>query len=79
MNKNVKNIISIFSTEFIARFFAFLSVTYLARILGASNFGVINIGLAVLSYAMIVSNGGLTLFGTKKISAELGSTARLTG
>lgn len=79
LNKNVKNIISIFSTEFIARFFAFLSVTYLARILGASNFGVINIGLAVLSYAMIVSNGGLTLFGTKKISAELGSTVRLTG
>jgi len=79
LNKNVKNIISLFSIEFIARFVAFLSVTYLARILGTSNFGVINIGLAVLSYAMIVSNGGLTLLGTKKIASELGSTEKLTG
>jgi O-antigen/teichoic acid export membrane protein len=79
LSRNIKNIISVFSIELLARFVAFLSVAYLARILGTLNFGIINIGLAVLSYAMIVANGGLTLFGTKKIASETGSAAKLTG
>ncbi|MFO7446303.1 MAG: oligosaccharide flippase family protein, partial [Ignavibacteriaceae bacterium] len=79
LNKNLKNVISLFSIEFVARFFAFIAVTYLARIMGTSGFGVINIGLAVLSYAMIVANGGLTLLGTKKIAAGSANNEKLAG
>ena len=79
MNRNLKNIISLFSIEFIARLLGLLAVTYLARVLGKSNFGVINIGLAVLSYAMIIGNGGLTLLGTRKVAGNVNSIEKLTG
>lgn len=70
INQNFKNLLSLFTLEFAARLISFLSVTYLARVLGASGFGLINIGFALLGYAMIISNGGLTLLGTKKIAAS---------
>ncbi len=79
MNRNLKNIISLFSIEFIARLIGLLAVTYLARVLGKSNFGVINIGLAILSYAMIIGNGGLTLLGTRKVAGNVNNIEKLTG
>ena len=79
MNRNLKNIISLFSIEFIARLLGLLAVTYLARVLGKSNFGIINIGLAILSYATIVGNGGLTLLGTRKIAGKSDNIETLTG
>ncbi|HVO76181.1 MAG TPA: flippase [Ignavibacteriaceae bacterium] len=69
-NKNLKNTISLFSFELLSRLLGFLAVTYLARILGKSSFGVINIGLAVLSYTMIFGSGGLNLLGTRKIISK---------
>ena len=79
MNRNLKNIISLFSIEFIARLLGLLAVTYLARVLGKSNFGIINIGLAVLSYAMIIGNGGLTLLGTRKVAGNVNNIEKLSG
>ncbi len=64
---NLKNIASLFFNEFISRFIGFIAVTYLARVLGTNGFGIINIGLAVLSYLMVFATSGLTLLGTKKI------------
>ncbi len=69
ISKNFKNILSLFSVELVVRLIGFAAVTYLARVLGKSNFGVINIGLAVLSYGMILGNSGLTLLGTRKVAS----------
>ncbi len=79
MNKNLKNIISLFSIEFIARLLGLIAVTYLARVLGKSNFGIINIGSAILGYAAIISNGGLTLLGTRKVAGQPQELETLTG
>lgn len=67
--RNLKNILSLFSVDLGSKFIGFLATTYLARILGTSGFGVINIGLAVLVYVLILSTSGLELTGTKKTAA----------
>jgi O-antigen/teichoic acid export membrane protein len=76
---NLKNIISLFSVDLGSKFLGFLATTYLARILGASGFGAINIGLAVLVYVQILSTGGLTLLGTKKVAEDNEDTDYLAG
>lgn len=79
INRNLKNILSLFSFEFVSRLLGFIAVTYLARILGTEGFGLINIGLAVLSYAMIFGNSGLNLVGTRKIAAGVDDPGKYTG
>ena len=70
INKNSLNIIYLFSLEFFVRLIGFAATTYLARVLGTSGFGLINLGLAVLGYALLFGNSGLTLLGTRKIAAN---------
>jgi O-antigen/teichoic acid export membrane protein len=70
LTKNTQNIFYLFSVEFIVRLFGFFAVAYLARTLGKSGFGIINIGLGILSYAMILSIGGLNLLGVRKVAAK---------
>lgn len=79
LNTNLKNVISLFSIEFVSRLIGFFAVTYLARILGTDGFGIINIGLAVLSYLMVLATSGLNLFGTKKIISGQEDSAVLSG
>jgi PST family polysaccharide transporter len=43
----------------------FVSTAYLARVLGNEGFGVINLGMAILSYGMIFTSPGLHIIGTK--------------
>ena len=70
MNKNLKNITSLFSMEIAVRLIAFGGVTYLARTLGKSNFGLINIGVAVMNSAMILGSCGLHILGTRKAASD---------
>ncbi len=77
VNKNSLNIIYLFSLEFFVRLIGFAATTYLARVLGTSGFGVINLGLAILGYALLFGNSGLTLLGTRKIAADPGKHAEL--
>ncbi|MEJ2616833.1 MAG: oligosaccharide flippase family protein, partial [Ignavibacteriaceae bacterium] len=69
VNKNSKNIIYLFSLEFFVRLIGFAATTYLARVLGTSGYGLINLGLAILGYALLFGNSGLTLLGTRKVAA----------
>ena len=69
VNKNSLNIIYLFSLEFFVRLIGFAATTYLARVLGTSGFGLINLGLAILGYALLFGNSGLTLLGTRKIAS----------
>ena len=70
INKNSLNIIYLFSLEFFVRLIGFAATTYLARVLGTSGYGLINLGLAILGYALLFGNSGLTLLGTRKIAAN---------
>lgn len=77
--RNLKNILSLFSVDLGTKFLGFLATTYIARILGTSGFGAINIGLAVLVYVQILSSSGLTLLGTKKVAEGRDDLNYLTG
>ncbi len=70
VNKNSINIIYLFSLEFFVRLIGFAATTYLARVLGTSGYGLINLGLAILGYALLFGNSGLTLLGTRKIASD---------
>ena len=77
INKNSLNIIYLFSLEFFVRLIGFAATTYLARVLGTSGFGLINLGLAILGYALLFGNSGLTLLGTRKIAAKVENPSKL--
>jgi Membrane protein involved in the export of O-antigen and teichoic acid len=65
---HAKNIVSLFGFDAIVRLLGFVSITYLARVLGNGPFGIINLGLAVFSYGLIVSSPGLHTIGTRVVS-----------
>ena len=57
--------------------FGFISVAYLARVLGKEGFGEISLGFAVLAYVMVLSGSGFPTLGTKKIAQ--GESPELVG
>ena len=79
LNRHFRNMLYLFSGDIAARSLGFLATAYLARVLGKANFGVIHIALALLTYAMLLSNCGLTLWGTRRIAAGSDDAASLTG
>ena len=68
MKPHTRNILSLFGFDAIARLLGFASTTYLARMLGNGSFGVINLGLAVFSYGLIISSPGVHTIGTRIVS-----------
>lgn len=68
MRRLSQNFFSIILSDVGRRLLGFLAVAYLARKVGTANFGAINIGFTVLSYAMMVSSAGLNSFGTRSVA-----------
>jgi len=68
MKRLSKNLLSLFSADIARRLLGFISVAYLARVLGTEGFGAINLGFAVLAYVMVLSAAGFPTLGTKKIA-----------
>jgi O-antigen/teichoic acid export membrane protein len=68
MKRLSKNLLSLFSADMVRRLLGFISVAYLARVLGKENFGAVNLGFAILSYGMVLSAAGFPIIGTKKIA-----------
>jgi O-antigen/teichoic acid export membrane protein len=77
MKRLSKNILSLFSADMARRVFGFISVAYLARVLGKEGFGAVNLGFAVFAYVMVVSAAGFPTLGTKKIAQ--GASPELAG
>ena len=67
IKKTAKNIGALFAGEIGERLIGFLTTAYLARVLGVSNFGLISIGLAFLTYVLTVSSNGLPILGVRKV------------
>jgi O-antigen/teichoic acid export membrane protein len=63
-----KNLGSVLLSDVGRRLLGFLSAAYLARTVGTEGFGVISIGLTVLSYALMVSSSGLHTFGIREVA-----------
>ena len=53
-----------------SRLIGFLAVTYLARTLGPENMGILAIGMAILTYASIISTLGLPALGVRYASEK---------
>jgi PST family polysaccharide transporter len=68
MKRLSKNLLSLFSADIARRLFGFISVAFLARVLGKEGFGAVNLGFAVLAYVMVLSAAGFPTLGTKKIA-----------
>jgi O-antigen/teichoic acid export membrane protein len=63
-----RNVLAITLSDGIRRLIGFLTIALLARRVGTSYFGAINIGFTVLSYGLMLSSGGLTTFGARAIA-----------
>jgi len=78
LTSHSRNIIFIYLGDAASRLLGLVAVSYLARVLGPSDFGTISIGLAVLAYAMVLGNSGLKLLGTRKVAGETQNIESLT-
>lgn len=70
MNCHFKNMLYLFAGDVAGRLIGFLTVIYLARILGTDGFGIINTALALLSYAMLFGDLGMPVLGTREVAAS---------
>jgi O-antigen/teichoic acid export membrane protein len=61
-----KNMFAVLGGDVASKVLGFLVAAYLARTLGDSGFGMIHIAMAGLSYAMLISTNGLSLYGTRE-------------
>lgn len=64
----IANISSLLASEIARRILGFLSVAVMARALGVEGFGIIMIGLTVLSYISIGGSAGLHVLGTRNVA-----------
>jgi O-antigen/teichoic acid export membrane protein len=63
-----RNAFLVFAGDAGARLFGFLAVIHIARVLDPENFGIITIGISVLTYATWFSDMGLMVLGTREIA-----------
>lgn len=68
MKRLSKNILSITASDVARRLIGFLTVAYLTRTITVDQFGIINVGFAILTYALLTSSFGLTTYGSRTIA-----------
>jgi O-antigen/teichoic acid export membrane protein len=73
MKRLSKNIASLLVSDIARRIFGFLSVAYLARVLGVSLFGTINIGWTALAYGVALSTAGVSTLAARRIASGEGN------
>ncbi|MBX2993101.1 MAG: oligosaccharide flippase family protein [Bacteroidetes bacterium] len=73
MKRPLSNLFSLLAGDVGSRLLGFLITAYLARVLAPSAFGIINIGLAVLGYLMLLGSPGLQLLEARNAAAVSGA------
>jgi len=68
MKRVSRNFIAIIGSDISRRLLGMLTIVYLARKVGIAQFGVINIGFTVLTYALMVSSLGLSSYGARAVA-----------
>ena len=61
-----RNILRLSVGDFVAKTLYFLAFVYLARVLGVANYGVLEFALSILSYLLLLADGGLELWATRE-------------
>jgi O-antigen/teichoic acid export membrane protein len=61
-----KNIFRLSVGDFLAKTLYFLAFIYLARVLGVSSYGVLEFALSILTYFLVLADGGLELWATRE-------------
>jgi O-antigen/teichoic acid export membrane protein len=61
-----RNIFRLAAGDLVAKATSFFAFVYLARILGVANFGVLEFAGSVLTYLLLISDGGLEMWGTRE-------------
>src|SRR5438067_2068110 len=68
MKRLTSNFLVILGSDIARRLLGFITIAYLARRISVEDFGIINIAFAILSYAIMVSSGGLGAFGAREVA-----------
>jgi len=74
----LKNFLSLVGAEAFTKLITFAAFAYLARILGAANFGYIEWSAAVLMCASLIVDQGFSSYGAREIAKNPSATANLT-
>ena len=61
-----KNVVRLATGDLLAKATSFLAFVYLARILGVTNFGILEFAGSVLAYVLLIADGGLEMWGTRE-------------
>ena len=61
-----RNLLHLFIGDFLAKVLNFLAFVYLARVLGVTNYGVLEFALSALTYFLVLADGGLELWGIRE-------------
>ena len=68
MKKVSRNFLAMFFSDGITRLIGFAATVYIARVLAVEGFGLISYGLAIVSYALLFANPGLTVVGSREVA-----------
>jgi O-antigen/teichoic acid export membrane protein len=71
MKRLTKNVIAITGSDMTRKFFGFLTIACLTRHVSVSDFGLINIGLTILSYVLIFGAAGIPTYATREIARSI--------
>ncbi len=63
-----QNILKLLVGDFFAKTLNFLAFIYLARVLGVSTYGVLEFALSIMTYCLLVADGGLELWATRAVA-----------
>jgi O-antigen/teichoic acid export membrane protein len=77
-NSPFLNILRLSIGDFVAKTLNFLAFLYLARVLGVTNYGVFEFAISILTYFMLLADGGLEFWATRE-AAQGGDVRTLVG
>jgi O-antigen/teichoic acid export membrane protein len=63
-----QNILKLSVGDFFAKTLNFLAFVYLARVLGVSTYGVLEFALSIMTYFLLLADGGLELWATRGVA-----------
>ncbi|MGH9902733.1 MAG: oligosaccharide flippase family protein, partial [Pyrinomonadaceae bacterium] len=65
-----RNIFQLSVGDFLAKTLNFLAFVYLARVLGVSQYGVLEFAVSILTYLLVLADGGLELWATREAAQD---------
>lgn len=66
--KPLRNILRLSAGDFLAKTLSFIAFIYAARMLGAATYGVLEFALSVMTYFLLLADGGLELWATRAVA-----------